>query len=38
MPSESGDLGSIVLHDSGGSRGKLEVVCAVVTGGGLSWF
>jgi hypothetical protein len=38
MPSKSGDLGSIVLRDSGATKGEPEAVCAAVTGGGLSWF
>jgi hypothetical protein len=38
MPSDSGDLGSMVLHGSGATKGEPEAAYAAITGGGLSWF
>jgi hypothetical protein len=36
MPSDSGDLGSMVLRGSGAAKGEPEAVWTAVTGGGLS--
>jgi hypothetical protein len=38
MPSDNGDLESMVLRGNGAMKGKPKAIWAAVTGEGLRWF